>query len=303
MLTKKWLARIAASLYQPPPIKTLFKTICKVLMQNFSISPIQMIRSVVSHRELIWAMSKREVIGRYRGSMLGILWSFFNPVLMLSVYTFIFSVVFRARWNGASESKTEFAVVLFAGMIVFSLLAECVNRSPTLIIANVNYVKKVVFPLEVLPWVAFGSTLFHSLVSLVVWLAFYGAIHQSLQWTIIFFPIVMLPLVMFTMGVSWLLASLGVYLRDMAQTVNLVTTILMFLSPVFYSVASLPPEYRPFIYANPLAFIIEQARNVLIWGTMPDWSMLGIHSVASAIICWLGFAWFQKTRKGFSDVL
>ena len=272
-------------------------------MQNFSISPTQIIRSATSHRELIWAMTKREVIGRYRGSMLGILWSFFNPILMLSVYTFIFSVVFKARWSGTSESKTEFAVVLFAGMIVFSLLAECINRAPTLIISNVNYVKKVVFPLEILPWVSLGSTIFHSLVSLAVWLVFYAAIHQSLQWTIVFFPIVILPLVLFTMGVSWFLASLGVYLRDMAQTVSLVTTVLMFLSPVFYSVASLPPEYRAFIYANPLAFIIEQARSVLIWGNMPDWPILGVHTLVSAIIFWLGFAWFQKTRKGFSDVL
>jgi len=272
-------------------------------MQNFPISPMQILRSAVSHRELIWAMTKREVVGRYRGSMLGILWSFFNPVLMLSVYTFIFSVVFKARWSGASESKTEFAVVLFAGMIVFSLLAECINRAPTLIISNVNYVKKVVFPLEILPWVALGSTIFHSLVSIAVWLVFYAVIHQSLQWTILFFPIVMLPLLLFAMGVSWFLASLGVYLRDMAQTVNFITTVMMFLSPVFYSVASLPMQYRAFIYANPLAFIIEQARNVLIWGIMPDWPILAVHTLVSAIIFWLGFAWFQKTRKGFSDVL
>lgn len=272
-------------------------------MQTFSISPVTMLRSVVANRQLIWAMTKREVIGRYRGSMLGILWSFFNPVLMLSVYTFIFSVVFRARWGGASESKAEFAVVLFAGMIVFSLLAECVNRAPTLIISNVNYVKKVVFPLEILPWVTLGATLFHALVSLSVWLIFYGAIHQSLQWTIIFLPLVLLPLILFVMGVSWFLASLGVFLRDMAQTVNLITTILMFLSPVFYSIASLPLEYRPYIYANPMSFIIEQTRNVLIWGNMPDWSLLSIDLVVSAVIFWLGFAWFQKTRKGFSDVL
>src|ERR1700734_2669536 len=134
-------------------------------MQKFSTSPIHMIQSATSHRELVWAMTKREVIGRYRGSMMGILWSFFNPVLMLSVYTFVFSVVFKARWNTASESKSEFAIVLFAGMIVYSLFAETVNRAPTLIVANANYVKKVVFPLEILPLVALGSTLFHTAIS------------------------------------------------------------------------------------------------------------------------------------------
>jgi len=272
-------------------------------MQKHFISPSQIVNSFATHHELIWAMTKREVIGRYRGSMFGILWSFFNPVLMLFVYTFVFSVVFRARWNGASESTADFAVILFAGMIVFSMLAECINRAPTLIVANVNYVKKVVFPLEILPWVALGSTLFHTAVSLAVWSVFYLAIHHSLQWTMLLFPFVLLPLMMFAMGVSWFLASLGVYLRDVAQSVGIITNVLMFLSPVFYSVDSLPPAYRPLIYATPLTFVIEQARGVLIFGRLPDWNMLAVYSLVSVTVCWLGFAWFQKTRKGFSDVL
>jgi len=272
-------------------------------MQKFSASPIQIFNGFLTHRSLIWAMTKREVIGRYRGSMMGILWSFFNPVLMLTVYTFVFSVVFKARWNAASESKTEFAIVLFAGMIVFNLFAECLNRAPSLIVANVNYVKKVMFPLEILPWVVLGSTFFHTLVSLLAWVIFYLVIHQSLQWTVLFFPLVLLPLMMCAMGISWFLAALGVYLRDVAQTMGIITTILMFLSPVFFSIASLPAAYRPFMYANPLTFIIEQARNVLIWGVMPDWLMLGAYTLGSAMVFWLGFAWFQKTRKGFADVL
>lgn len=272
-------------------------------MQNFSISPLQIIGSFVSHRELIWAMTRREVIGRYRGSMLGILWSFFNPVLMLAVYTFVFSVVFKARWSAGSESKTEFAVVLFAGMIIYSLFAECVNRAPTLILANVSYVKKVIFPLEILPWVAMGSAIFHMLISLAVWMLFYAATNFSLNWTILLLPLVWFPLVMFTMGISWFLASLGVYLRDVGQTVGIFTTILLFLSPVFFPVASLPEQYRPLIYANPLTFIIEQARDILIWGKLPGWSMLGIYTLVSVMVAWLGFAFFQKARKGFADVL
>lgn len=272
-------------------------------MQKFSISPIQLIKSFVSHRELILVMTKREVIGRYRGSMMGILWSFFNPVVMLAIYTFVFSVVFRARWGGGSESKTEFAIVLFAGMIVYTLFAECVNRAPSLIIANANYVKKVVFPLEILPWVALGSTLFHMAISLLVWMIFYATVNASLHWTALLLPLVLLPLVLFTMGVSWFLASLGVYLRDVAQTVGMFTTIMMFLSPVFFPVTALPENYRIFMYANPLTFVIEQARDVLIWGRLPDWSMFGIYTALAALVCWLGFAWFQKTRKGFSDVL
>ncbi|HXA46601.1 MAG TPA: ABC transporter permease [Burkholderiaceae bacterium] len=262
-----------------------------------------MIQSALTHRELIWAMTKREVIGRYRGSMMGILWSFFNPVLMLSVYTFVFSVVFKARWNAASESKSEFAIVLFAGMIVYSLFAETVNRAPSLIVGNVNYVKKVVFPLEILPLVALGSTLFHASISTFVWLLFYAALHGSLQWTCLLFPLILVPLALLTLGMSWFLASLGVYLRDVAQTVSIFTTIMMFLSPVFFSIASVPEDIRPFMRANPLTFIIEQARDVLIWGHPPDWLTLGIYTAVCMTLAWLGFAWFQKTRKGFSDVI
>lgn len=248
-------------------------------------------------------MTKREVIGRYRGSFMGIAWSFFSPVVMLAVYTFVFSVVFKARWNAGSDSKTEFAVVLFAGMIIFSLFSECINRAPSLILANVNYVKKVVFPLEILSWAALGSALFHFAISLFVWVIFYAALNLSLNWTILFLPLILLPLLLFIIGISWFLAALGVYVRDIAQVVGVATTILMFLSPVFFSVTSLPEKYRPFMYANPLTFIIEQARDVMIWGKLPDWSLLGIYTLGGALVAFAGFAWFQKTRKGFADVL
>ena len=273
------------------------------MMQKYGISPMGIISSLLDHRQLIRAMVKREVLGRYRGSVMGILWSFLHPVLMLAVYTFVFSVVFKARWSGGNESKTEFAVVLFAGMIVFSLFAECINRAPMMIIANANYVKKVVFPLEILPWVSLGSALFHMIISLGVWLIFFAAVNLSVNWTVLLLPLVLFPLMMFTMGLSWFLAALGVYLRDAAQAVGIVTTILMFLSPIFFPVSSLPLEYRPLIYANPLTFIIEEARDVLVWGRMPDWPLLGIYTLAGLIVACLGFAWFQKTRRGFADVI
>ena len=272
-------------------------------MRKYRISPLWIISSLISHRELLWAMIKREVVGRYRGSVMGILWSFLHPVLMLAVYTFVFSVIFKARWGGGDESKTEFAVVLFAGMIVYSLFAECINRAPTLVISNANYVKKVVFPLEILPWVSLGSALFHMVISLAVWLVFYAMVNLSVNWTVLFLPLVLFPLVMFTMGLSWFLASLGVYLRDVVQAVGIFTTILMFLSPIFFPASSLPIEYRPLIYANPLTFIIEQARDVLVWGKLPDWPLLATYAMAGVIVAWLGFAWFQKTRRGFADVI
>jgi lipopolysaccharide transport system permease protein len=272
-------------------------------MQYFSISPREMIGSLWRHRSLIKALVKRDVIGRYRGSALGIFWSFFQPVFMLAVYTFVFSVVFKARWIAGSDSKTEFALVLFAGLLVFGLFSECINRAPTLILSNVNYVKKVVFPLEVLPWVVLGSALFHALVSIGVWLVFYLVFFGMPRTTMLLLPLILLPLIFFTMGLSWLLASLGVYLRDIAQIINIITTTLMFLSPIFYPVSALPAEYQFLLNLNPLTPAIEQTRDVLIWGKAPDSLTFGIYVAATALIAWLGFAWFQKTRKGFADVI
>ena len=272
-------------------------------MQNFSLSPLEMGRSLFRNRELIRSLTQREVIGRYRGSMLGLLWSFFNPVLMLAVYTFVFSVVFKARWNSGSDSRTEFALVLFAGLMVFNLFSECVNRAPNLILSNANYVKKVVFPLEILPWVSLFSALFHTLISIGVWLLFYAIFFGVPSVTAWLLPVVVFPLIALTMGISWFLASLGVYLRDVSQIIGILTTVLMFLSPIFYPVSSLPEEYRSLFQLNPLTTTIEMAREVLIWGKQPAWSLFGTSLALSFIIAYMGFAWFQKTRKGFADVL
>jgi lipopolysaccharide transport system permease protein len=224
---------------------------------------------------------------------------------MLAVYTFVFSEVFKSRWGGVGgdESKTQFAVVLFVGMIVLSLVSEVLNRAPTLILGNVNYVKKVVFPIEILPVIAMGAALFHSLISLGVLLAASLVFNGYLQWTALLIPLVLLPLVVLTIGLALILASLGVFLRDVGQTIGVITTVLMFLSPVFYPVSAVPERFQPIIMANPMTFIIEQAREVLVWGHLPNWLGLGAYSLAALVVAWLGFAWFQKTRKGFADVL
>lgn len=261
-------------------------------------------RSLWHNRQLILQMTRREVVGRYKGSIMGLLWSFMNPVFMLMVYTFFFSVVFKARWGmDANESKTQFAIVLFVGMIVHGLFAEVLNRSPLLILSNVNYVKKVIFPLEILPVISMGAALFHCLVSLTVLLIAFVIFNSYLHWTIIFTPLILLPLVILTLGFAWILASIGVFLRDVGQTIGIITTVMMFLSPVFFPVTSMPEAYRPLIMANPLTFIIEQSREVLIWGHPPNWTGLGMYTLAATAVAWAGYAWFQKTRKGFADVL
>lgn len=255
------------------------------------------------HRPLIWQMTKREVIGRYRGSVMGLLWSFFNPILMLAVYTFVFSVIFQARWGASVGGKTEFALMLFTGIIVHSLFAECVNRAPGLILGNVSYVKKVVFPLEILPWVTLGSALFHALISITVLLLAYITIYHTLNWTIIFLPLLLAPFILFILGMTWFLSAAGVYLRDIGQITGLLTTVLMFLSPVFYPITALPEAYRGLLYLNPLTFIIEQARSLILSASPPDWVGLLVYCIFGIISAWAGLFWFQKTRKGFADVL
>lgn len=268
-------------------------------------SPAALGLSVWHHRQLLLQMIRRDVVGRYKGSVVGIGWSLFNPIVMLCVYTFVFSEVFKSRWGAAAgnESKTQFAVVLFVGMIVLNLFSEVLNRSPGLILAHSNYVKKVIFPLEILPLVAVGAAIFHMLISIGVLVVAFIVFNGYLNWTAVFLPFVLFPLIILTAGISWILTSLGVFMRDVGQTVGLFTMCLMFLSPVFYPVSAVPERFRVFMLANPMTFIMEQARDVLVWGRMPDWPGLGFYTLAALGMAWLGYAWFQKTRKGFADVL
>lgn len=268
------------------------------------LSFVSLLRSLWGHRELILQMTRRDVIGRYKGSVLGIVWSFVTPICLLAIYTFVFSVVFNARWGGGEpESKTQFAILLFVGMIVHALFSETLLRAPGLIVANVSYVKKIVFPLEILPVVAMGASVFHSLISLFVLAGAVILLNGFLPWTTLWLPIVLLPMVILALGIAWMLASLGVFLRDVAQPIGLAMTILLFASPVFYPVTALPESLRPWLMLNPLTFIIEQARAVLIFGQLPYLPGLLLYTVVSLIFAWAGYAWFQKTRKGFANVL
>jgi lipopolysaccharide transport system permease protein len=251
---------------------------------------------------------RRDIAGRYRGSALGILWSLLTPLFMLAVFTFVFGTVFKARWqpggaDGAEPSMAEFAIVLFAGLIVFQLFAEVINRAPALICTNVNYVKKVVFPLEILPVVALGSAVFHAAVSLVVLFVFMLVAMGYMPWTALLFPLVLAPFLLLILGLAWFLASLGTYVRDIGQLLGPLVTALMFLSPIFFPRSALPEWIRPWAVLNPVALPVEQAREVLIWGRMPDWTGLALYSIVALVVAGLGYAWFQKTRKGFADVL
>jgi lipopolysaccharide transport system permease protein len=204
--------------------------------------------------------------------------------------------------NGG-ESKSEFALILFAGLIVFNLFTECFNRAPDLIVSNANYVRKVIFPLEILSVVSVVASLFHGFISLSVWLLAYTIQFGLPHKTTLILPLILAPLILSTLGISWVLASLGVYIRDTSQFTSMFSSVLMFLTPIFYPASALPEGFQKILFLNPLTPAVEATRDVLFWGTIPDFTGLAVYWLAAALIAWLGFAWFQKTRKGFADVL
>ncbi|WP_025130217.1 ABC transporter permease [Pseudomonas sp. PH1b] len=268
----------------------------RIVLDRFTFRPWR-------HQELLLALIEREIIGRYRGSIAGLLWSFLNPLFMLLVYTFVFSVLFKVRWGSEDDSKSQFALLVFAGMMVFNLFSECLTRAPKLIPSNVNYVKKVMFPLDILPCVTLGAALFHTLVSFVVWLAFHLLAFGLPPLTALLFPLVLLPLALFTLGLSWILASLGVYIRDIDQVIGVLMSALMLLSAVFYPVSALPASYQHWLYLNPLTLVIESSRDVMIWGVVPDIRLWFGELIVASAVAVLGRIWFEKTREGFADVL
>lgn len=275
-------------------------------MNNYSGSFGSLLNSLSRNVALIGSMTRREVAARYRGSLFGLAWSFLNPILLLIVYTFVFSVVFNARWGGprfAEDQSTSVAVMIFTGMVVHGFFSECFVRSPLLVTSNANFVKRVVFPLEILPWVALGAAAFHTLVSLAVLLAGQLIISGFVPITALLIPVVLCPFVLLIMGFTWFFAASGVYFRDLSQLSGFISTILLFLSPVFYPLSAIPEQYQGLFYLNPLTYMIEVCRGLLMYSALP--SMLGmmLYSSICLLVCWLGFAWFQKTRRGFADVL
>ena len=267
------------------------------------IHPRELIRLFRDNKELIFQFTHREIISRYRGSNLGLAWAFLTPVLMLSAFTLVFGLIFQARWGAEGESRLKFALILFCGLIIFNVFSECVTRAPSLIVGHANLVKKVVFPLEILPVVLVASALAHAGISFLIlimalWLGF-----GVLQWTLGLLPLILIPLVLWCLGLGWFLASLGTFLRDIGHVTGFAATITLFLSPIFYPLSAVPLWLRPVYVLNPLTFIISDARSVIIWGEVPNWHHVVIGTVSAAAGALAGFAWFQRTRRGFADAL
>ena len=257
-----------------------------------------------SNKEIIIQLIKKEVISKYKGSYLGILWSFVTPLIMLAVYTFVFSVVFKAKWKiDTNETGIHFALVLFCGLTVFNLFSECVLKAPTLISSHPHYVKKIVFPLEVLPVSVLGAALFHYFISLIVLLAgliiFLGlpSVH------ILLLPLTIIPLCMFSLGMTWFLSSLGVFIKDISYGINIFVQLLFFLTPIFYPLSAVPDKFKIFLRLNILSTFVEQARSIIVFHQSFNWSWWIISLIISFLFFFTGYTWFMKTKKAFADVV
>jgi len=266
-------------------------------------SPVALISSHLTHRELLWELVKRDFIGRYQGSLLGIVWSFVNPLLLLVIYTLVFSVAFKAKWGGGDESKIAFAIILFSGIIIHSFFSECLIRAPILIVSHTNYVKKLLFPIEILPSMVLLATLLQFIVSFGILLVFSLSVGIDVQGSALLIPIALIPLILMTLGISWILASLGVYLRDLAQAMTFITTAALFLAPIFYRIEALPETYRDLLAWNPITLPVIQLRNLLLWDKPFLWGAWAVSLAIGVSICQIGYWWFQKSRHGFADVL
>jgi lipopolysaccharide transport system permease protein len=255
--------------------------------------------------DLIWALASRELSQRYRGSYLGVVWSVIVPLVMLLIYTFVFSLVFKSRWPGMAQDTPpeQFALILFAGITPFNLFSEVVNRAPNLILNNPNYVKKVIFPLEILPVVSLIVASINSLISIGLLILGNLILMHTVSSTIYLLPLAYLPLLLLSLALGWFLASLGVYVRDIGQGIGVVVQILFFVSPVFYSISAAPQPLQPFLAANPMGTIINGFRQVLLWGQPLPWVGWALCSLVSGILAVLAYGWFMTTKKGFADVL
>ena len=252
--------------------------------------------------DLIFSFARRDLLGRYKGSALGIAWAVLTPVVMIAIFTFIFAGIFGARF-GASQSHWDYALYLFCGLLPWTMFQESVQQSSNTIVTNANLVKRVVFPLETLPaaqvFAAFGNQLFATIALLIAILA----VRQNLQLTALWLPLLLIPQLLFALGAAWLIASLGVFLRDIAQGITLLLMAWMYLTPIIYPESIVPERFRWFIGINPFTSLVRSYRRVFLDGLAPDWRGLLYFSAVAVVVFVFGYWWFARTRKNFADVI
>lgn len=271
--------------------------------------PWRMARGLIAQRDLVRQFAVREIQGRYKGSYFGLFWSVVTPLLMIGVYTFVFTQILRGgRWGNlaggtAADHGIDFLLNMLCGLILFNIFAETVSRAPTLILANTNYVKRVVFPLEILPVSVLLANLVYGLISLTIFLAAMLYFVHTVPWTIVFFPLILIALMMLCLGLAWFLASIGVFFRDIQHAVVVIVQLLFFMTPIFYPIELVPEKFRWVLLANPLAMLVTDARRILLEGVLPVWTRYGFVLAISFLIMLAGYGWFMRTRRWFADVI
>lgn len=270
---------------------------------NSRYGTMSVLNGIWNNRSLLLQLWKRDFASRYKSGILGVTWAFINPLLMLALYSFVFVSVFKMRWGSGPDVRGNFVILLFTGLIVHGFFAEFITRAPVLVSSNVSYVKKVVFPLELLPLVPLLGAVINFLVGIVLVSGLLFYLQGSVPVTIVLLPVIVLPYALLVLGISYFLSATGVFVRDLTQLVGIVTTVAMFASPILFPMESVPSAYRSILYANPLTVVVVQLRDVAVLGVIPDWRVTAVYSLVALIVFLLGFSWFQATRKGFADVL
>lgn len=256
-----------------------------------------------NYRRLILRLAKRRIESRYRGSLLGAAWAILQPLLILAIYTFVFSFVLQSEWRTSTGESRHFAVVFFSGLILYTLFSECLVESPGLMAAHRAYINQAVFPTETLPWVVLVSATVNFLISSGLLIGLYLAILGPPPLTVLFAPLVVLPVALAALGASWLISSLGVFLKDIAPIISLFAMALLFLSPILYPADLVPDRIQFYYRLNPFVPLLEMWRGLLFDAVPIDWPSLIWVTTVAWILAWLGWAWFMKTKKAFADVV
>lgn len=260
--------------------------------------------NLTARRYLIIQVLNRQIRRRYRGSILGLLSSAIPPLGMLLVYTFVFGIIFQGRFGiSPNETRIDFALTLFCGLILFNFFSDVISQSPKLILEQPNLVKKVVFPLEVLPVVKTLEELLHCLIAFVPLIIAVAISHRAFPWSFCYLPLFLFPIAMLAVGASLILSSLGVFVRDIQQLIIPLITILMYGSAVFYPLSVIPQPFRQIIQLNPLATLLDEARKTIIWGIYPDLTPLAVVSVVAFLFVCLASWLFEKSKPAFADVI
>lgn len=264
---------------------------------------MSILKTIYKNGYLFRQLVKKDIAQRYQGSILGMLWPILVPIMMLIIYTFVFSEVFQAKWDIDTSDKYQFALVLFCGLTSFNVVSETMSRATTLVLSNVNYVKKVIFPLELLTPVTVCTALFNCSISFIILILAKFILYHDISPTLYQIILAFIPLVLLAGGLSFFVSAISVYLRDVGNFISILITVLMYVSPVFFPLTAVPDSFRTVCEANPMTFIIENFRNVILYNKSLDWKAFAISCLVSLSFYLIGIAVFKRAKEGFADVL